>query len=61
SGHLYLRATPRGARFGASKAAQGLNTPRARARRAPRDAWELVSYESQAEAPQAFRHEWQLA
>jgi len=60
-GDLYLLGKPLVARYVACKSGHGLNNQLARALLAQRDAWELVTYESQAAAPQAFRHEWKLA
>jgi len=60
-GDLYLLGKPLVARYVACKSGHGLNNQLARALLAQRDAWELVTYESQADAPQAFRHEWKLA
>lgn len=60
-GDLYLLGKPLVARYVACKSGHGLNNQLARALLEQRDAWELVTYESQAEAPQAFRHEWKLA
>ncbi|MGY6272190.1 UDP-3-O-acyl-N-acetylglucosamine deacetylase [Achromobacter denitrificans] len=60
-GDLYLLGKPLVARYVACKSGHGLNNQLARALLAQRDAWELITYESQAEAPQAFRHEWKLA
>ncbi len=50
-GDLYLLGKPLVARYVACKSGHGLNNQLARALLAQRDAWELISYESQAEAP----------
>ena len=49
------------ARYVANKSGHALNNLLARTLMADQTAWEMVTYESQAEAPQAFRHEWKLA
>jgi UDP-3-O-[3-hydroxymyristoyl] N-acetylglucosamine deacetylase len=60
-GDLYLIGKPLVARYVACKSGHALNNQLARELLARQDAWELVTYSSQAEAPQAFRHEWKLA
>ena len=52
-GDLYLLGKPLVARYVAYKSGHGLNNQLARALLAQQDAWELITYESQAEAPQA--------
>ena len=59
-GDLYLLGKPLVARYVACKSGHGLNNQR-RARCWRSRTRELITYESQAEAPQAFRHEWKLA
>ena len=60
-GDLYLLGKPLVARYVANKSGHALNNLLARTLMADQTAWEMVTYESQAEAPQAFRHEWKLA
>lgn len=60
-GDLYLLGKPLVARYVACKSGHYLNNQLARALLAQQESWELVSYQSQAEAPQAFRYEWKLA
>jgi UDP-3-O-[3-hydroxymyristoyl] N-acetylglucosamine deacetylase len=60
-GDLYLIGKPLVARYVACKSGHALNNLLARELLAQQDAWELVTYSSQHEAPQAFRHEWKLA
>lgn len=60
-GDLYLIGKPLVARYVACKSGHALNNQLARALLARQDAWELVSYESEADAPQAYRQEWKLA
>ena len=60
-GDLYLIGKPLVARYVACKSGHALNNQLARELLAQQDAWELVTYTSQAEAPQAFQHEWKLA
>ncbi|ARP85616.1 UDP-3-O-acyl-N-acetylglucosamine deacetylase [Bordetella genomosp. 9] len=60
-GDLYLIGKPLVARYVACKSGHYLNNQLARALLAQQESWELVSYQSQAEAPQAFRYEWKLA
>jgi len=60
-GDLYLIGKPLVARYVACKSGHALNNQLARELLSRQDAWELVTYTSQAEAPQAFQHEWKLA
>lgn len=60
-GDLYLIGKPLVARYVACKSGHALNNQLARELLAQQDAWELVTYTSQDQAPQAFRHEWKLA
>ena len=60
-GDLYLIGKPLVARYVACKSGHALNNQLARELLAQQDAWELVTYTSQAAAPQAFQHEWKLA
>lgn len=60
-GDLYLIGKPLVARYVACKSGHALNNLLARTLLAQQDAWELVTYSSQAEAPLAFRQEWKLA
>jgi UDP-3-O-[3-hydroxymyristoyl] N-acetylglucosamine deacetylase len=60
-GDLYLIGKPLVARYVACKSGHALNNQLARELLAQQDAWELVTYPTQHEAPQAFQHEWKLA
>jgi len=60
-GDLYLLGKPLVARYVACKSGHGLNNQLARALLADRSTWELVTYESPAQAPKAFANEWKLA
>jgi len=60
-GDLYLIGKPLVARYVACKSGHYMNNQLARALLAQQESWELVTYESQAAAPQAFRYEWKLA
>ncbi len=60
-GDLYLIGKPLVARYVACKSGHALNNLLARTLLAQQDAWELITYSSQAEAPLAFRQEWKLA
>jgi UDP-3-O-[3-hydroxymyristoyl] N-acetylglucosamine deacetylase len=60
-GDLYLLGKPLVARYVAYKSGHYLNNQLARALLAQQESWELVTYESQAAAPQAFREEWKFA
>ena len=60
-GDLYLIGKPLVARYVACKSGHAVNNLLVRKLLAQQDAWEFVTYSSQSEAPQAFRHEWKLA
>mgnify|MGYP000317072925 FL=1 len=60
-GDLYLIGKPLVARYVACKSGHALNNQLARQLLAQQDAWEIVTYSSQTEAPQAFRQEWKFA
>jgi UDP-3-O-[3-hydroxymyristoyl] N-acetylglucosamine deacetylase len=60
-GDLYLLGKPLVARYVAHKSGHYLNNQLARALLAQQESWEIITYESQAVAPQAFRAEWKLA
>lgn len=60
-GDLYLIGKPLVARYVACKSGHALNNQLARELLAQQDAWEIVTYATQAEAPRAFQHEWKLA
>jgi UDP-3-O-[3-hydroxymyristoyl] N-acetylglucosamine deacetylase len=60
-GDLYLLGKPLVARYVACKSGHSLNNQLARALLVQRDAWEIVTYDSSADVPRAFRQEWQLA
>lgn len=60
-GDLYLIGRPLVARYVACKSGHALNNQLARELLAQQDAWEIVTYATQAEAPRAFQHEWKLA
>jgi UDP-3-O-[3-hydroxymyristoyl] N-acetylglucosamine deacetylase len=60
-GDLYLLGKPLVARYVAHKSGHYLNNQLARALLAQQESWEIVTYESQATAPEAFRAEWKLA
>jgi len=60
-GDLYLIGKPLVARYVACKSGHALNNQLARALLAQQDAWDVVSYASQDDAPRAFRQEWQFA
>ena len=60
-GDLYLIGKPLVARYVACKSGHALNNQLARQLLAQQDAWEVVTYSSQTEAPQAFRQEWKFA
>ncbi|MGN6578908.1 MAG: UDP-3-O-acyl-N-acetylglucosamine deacetylase [Bordetella sp.] len=59
-GDLYLLGKPLVARYVANKSGHALNNQLSRMLMADQSAWEIVTYESQAEAPAAFRG-WKLA
>ncbi|MDN3988780.1 UDP-3-O-acyl-N-acetylglucosamine deacetylase [Zwartia vadi] len=60
-GDLYLIGKPLVARYVACKSGHALNNQLALSLLAQPDAWEIVTYGSQSEAPAAFRQEWKLA
>ena len=60
-GDLYLIGKPLVARYVACKSGHALNNQLALKLLAQPDAFEIITYESAAQAPQAFRHEWKLA
>ena len=60
-GDLYLIGKPLVARYVACKSGHALNNQLARQLLAQQDAWEIVTYSSQTEAPPAFRQEWKFA
>lgn len=60
-GDLYLLGKPLVARYVAYKSGHYLNNQLARALLKAQDSWEMVTYESQEAAPQAFRQEWNFA
>lgn len=60
-GDLYLIGKPLVARYVACKSGHALNNQLALKLLAQPDAWEIVTYASQSEAPAAFRQEWKLA
>ena len=60
-GDLYLIGKPLVARYVACKSGHALNNQLALKLLAQPDAWEIITYASQAEAPAAFRQEWKLA
>jgi UDP-3-O-[3-hydroxymyristoyl] N-acetylglucosamine deacetylase len=60
-GDLYLIGKPLVARYVACKSGHGLNNLLARALLARQDSWEIVTYESTANAPKAFTREWSFA
>ena len=60
-GDLYLIGKPLVGRYVACKSGHSLNNQLARALLARSDAWELITYESTANAPRAFTTEWKLA
>lgn len=60
-GDLYLIGKPLVARYVACKSGHALNNQLALKLLSQPDAWEVVTYASQAEAPAAFRQEWKLA
>jgi len=60
-GDLYLIGKPLVARYVACKSGHALNNQLALSLLAQPDAWEIVTYASQSEAPAAFRQEWKLA
>lgn len=60
-GDLYLIGKPLVARYVACKSGHALNNKLARTLLATQDAWELITYESPAQAPKAFTTDWRLA
>lgn len=60
-GDLYLLGKPLVARYVACKSGHYMNNQLARTLLQQQDCWELVSYDSLADAPAAFRREWALA
>ncbi len=60
-GDLYLIGKPLVARYVACKSGHALNNQLALSLLAQKDAWEIVTYSSQADAPAAFQQEWKLA
>jgi len=60
-GDLYLIGKPLVARYVACKSGHAINNQLALSLLAQKDAWEIVTYASQAEAPVAFQQEWKLA
>jgi len=60
-GDLYLIGKPLVARYVACKSGHALNNQLARTLLAQQEAWDVVSYASQTEAPRAFQQAWQLA
>jgi UDP-3-O-[3-hydroxymyristoyl] N-acetylglucosamine deacetylase len=60
-GDLYLIGKPLVARYVACKSGHALNNQLVLKLLAQPDAFEIMSYASAAQAPQAFRHEWKLA
>ena len=60
-GDLYLIGKPLVARYVACKSGHALNNKLARTLLATEDAWEIVTYDSPAQAPKAFTTEWQFA
>lgn len=60
-GDLYLIGKPLVARYVACKSGHAINNQLALSLLAQKDAWEIVTYASQSEAPAAFQQEWKLA
>jgi UDP-3-O-[3-hydroxymyristoyl] N-acetylglucosamine deacetylase len=60
-GDLYLIGKPLVARYVACKSGHALNNQLALSLLAQKDAWEIVTYGSQSEAPAAYQQEWKLA
>lgn len=60
-GDLYLIGKPLVARYVACKSGHALNNQLALSLLAQKDAWEIVTYASQSDAPAAFQQEWKLA
>ncbi|MCB5362598.1 UDP-3-O-acyl-N-acetylglucosamine deacetylase [Pusillimonas sp. CC-YST705] len=59
-GDLYLIGKPLVARYVACKSGHALNNKLARTLLDTQDAWEIVTYDSPAQAPKAFTTDWQL-
>lgn len=57
-GDLYMLGKPLVAKYVACKSGHAINNMLIRELLAQDDAWEMVSYESQAAAPAAFQREW---
>lgn len=60
-GDLYLIGAPLISRYVAHKSGHGMNNQLVRALLARQDAWEYVTFETEAAAPRAFHQEWALA
>lgn len=60
-GDLYLIGKPLVARYVACKSGHALNNQLALSLLAQKNAWEIVTYASQSDAPAAFQQEWKLA
>ncbi len=60
-GDLYLIGKPLVARYVACKSGHALNNKLARTLLSTEDAWEIVTYDSPAQAPKAFTTDWQIA
>jgi UDP-3-O-[3-hydroxymyristoyl] N-acetylglucosamine deacetylase len=60
-GDLYLIGAPLISRYVAHKSGHGMNNQLVRALLARQDAWEYVTFDSEAAAPRAFHQEWALA
>jgi len=60
-GDLYLIGKPLVARYVACKSGHAINNQLALSLLAQKDAWEIVTYASQSQAPAAFQQEWKLA
>jgi len=60
-GDLYLIGKPLVARYVACKSGHALNNQLALKLLAQPEAFEIITYETAAQAPLAFRHEWKLA
>jgi len=60
-GDLYLIGKPLVARYTACKSGHALNNLLARRLLETQSAWEIVTYDSPAQAPRAFTRDWQLA
>ena len=60
-GDLYLIGMPLMAKYVACRSGHAINNPLCRALLAQPDAFEVVSFASQSDAPAAFRQEWKFA